>query len=161
MQVISQVVELLKVHVGTGQKERDRTTYPGIPDARTVQEAQEVQERQPRDEAPVYPSDKLGLVDTRHVHVGIVDGTLVLASILHRFGIWQLFVVGGGHVAAVGGEGEQKRWRKPPIGISLNNRSAQFEFGVLFERDPTFKCVMVHEVHGRNIHPKRFFFFFS
>jgi len=82
------MVELFAVHVKADQKKRDQPTYPGVPDARTIQEAQKIQERQPREEAPVYLPDELVLVDARHVHVRIVDNSLTPpARVSHRFGI--------------------------------------------------------------------------
>jgi len=94
------VVELSEVYVRAGQKGEDRSMYPGVPDARTIQEAQKVQERQPGEEAPVYLSDKLGLVDTRHVHIGIEDNGLTLLDAIFRLsGIRQLIALGGRHVA--------------------------------------------------------------
>jgi len=105
------MVELLVVHVKDDQKGRDRSTYLGIPDARTIQETQKVQERQPREEVPVDLSDKLGLIDTRHVHIGIVDSPILLTAVLQLLGIWQLFALGGGH-----NEGDGKRRETKGLG---------------------------------------------
>lgn len=72
--------------------------YLGIPDARTIQETQKIQERQPREEPPVYLSDKFWLVETRDVDVNIVDSNLLLLfSLLDVLG---LFTVRGRHFAA-------------------------------------------------------------
>ena len=84
--------------------------YLGVANARTIQEGQKIQERQPREELPVYLSDKLGLVDARHVHMGVVeDGHIFITAFFHLLGVLQHFGLRGGHLAGEMGEERGKR----------------------------------------------------
>jgi len=104
--VSHQIVELSGLCVRVDLKQRDGSMYLGIPNARTIQETQKVQEGQPRQEPPVYLSNELCLVDPRNVYVRVVDGSYVLLAILRPnfplLKVLRLFALGGGHVGRRG-----------------------------------------------------------
>jgi hypothetical protein len=104
--------------------------YLGIPNARTIQETQKEQERQPRQETPVHLSDELGLVDARHVYVRIVNGSrILLAAIswqsISLFDALWLFAVRGDHFAERGrGEkGKSSKGPSPSSNLTFNGES--------------------------------------
>jgi len=97
------MVKLSEIQIKAGLKQRGRMMYLGVTDARAIQETQEVQQRQPREESPVYLSDELRLVDARNVHVGIVDYShSLLAAVFGPsfplLNILRLFGLRSGHV---------------------------------------------------------------
>lgn len=76
-----------------------RWTHLGIPDARSIEEREQVQKRQPRDCARVHLAHQSALVDAGHVYVGVEHRLLVwrwrgACRIWAVFDVRDVFLVG-------------------------------------------------------------------
>lgn len=101
VQILLHPIELHRLVIRHAQSFPARNTHLRIPNTRAIQEAEEVQEREPRDEVEVELSHELPLVHARSIHTGIVYFDVLLSALLriHRAGL--LYV---GRVRLLAGE---------------------------------------------------------